>query len=142
MIDHIYDRFLKLVSDARDIKLKKVKEIAGGRVWSGEQAKRLKLVDHLGGVDDCLAAVAKKAKLDNDFNVIHRPTAKSGVDLSELFGSQGEEEIWSGVSKAAVQLLQKRGLTLETTRLLLNDSLNNRGAPTIWLMNGQEFSIR
>ena len=60
-IDFFYDRFLSLVSEARGIKLKKLRKLAGGRVWSGAQAKKNKLVDHLGGVDDCLAAVAKKA---------------------------------------------------------------------------------
>jgi len=141
-IDAVYDRFTKLVSDARGIKMKKVKEIAGGRVWSGAQAKRLKLVDRLGGVDDGLAMVAKKAKLDDDFNVIHRPIPKTGVDLSDLFGNQGEEEIWSGVSRAALQVLKQRGLSLESTRMLLNDALNGNGQPKTWLLIGQEISIR
>ena len=52
-IDSVYDRFLKLVSKARGISVDKVKPMAGGRVWSGTQAKRLQLVDEIGGLDDC-----------------------------------------------------------------------------------------
>ena len=141
MIDFIYDRFLSLVSDARGIKLKRLHKLAGGRVWSGTQAKKNKLVDQLGGVDDCLAAVAKKADLD-DYNVIHRPISRTGLDLSELLSSGGEEEIWSGISKTALRLLQRRGLSLETTHLLLKDGLTNGGRPTVWALSPVEMSIR
>ncbi len=139
-IDMVYDRFLELVSESRGIKLKKLRKLAGGRVWSGSQAKKNGLVDELGGLDDCLAAVAKKSKLD-DYYVAHRPVANSGLDLSELLGSGGEEEIWSGISRTALQVLKKRGLSLELTRLLLSDGLKNSGKPTTWLMNPVEFSI-
>ena len=141
MIDFIYDKFLALVSDARGIKLKKLRKLAGGRVWSGTQAKQNKLVDQLGGVDDCVAFLAKKAKLE-DYKVIHRPIARSGLDLSDLLSSGGEEEIWSGISKATLQLLERRGLSLETTRLLLRDGLTNDGLPTVWALSPIEFSIR
>jgi|GEM_PF-105911 len=141
MIDFIYDKFLALVSDARGIKLKRLRKLAGGRVWSGTQAKQNKLVDQLGGVDDCLAFLAKKAKLE-DYKVIHRPVSRSGLDLSDLLSSGGEEEIWSGLSKATLQLLERRGLSLETTRLLLQDGLTNDGLPTVWAISPIEFSIR
>lgn len=140
-IDFIYDRFLNLVSESRGLKVKKLRKLAGGRVWSGVQAKQNKLVDHLGGVDDCLAAVAKKAKLD-DYYTIHRPIARTGLDLSELLGSGGEEEIWSGISKTALGLLKQRGISLETTRMLLMDGLTNQGKPTVWALSPVEFSIR
>jgi len=139
-IDMVYDRFLDLVSESRGIKVKKVRKLAGGRVWSGSQAKRNGLVDELGGLDDCLAAVAKKAKL-NDYYVAHRPVASSGLDLSELLGAGGEEEIWNGISRTAIRLLKKRGLSLELTRMMLSDGLRNKGKPTVWLMNPVEFSI-
>ena len=139
-IDLVYDRFLDLVSDSRGIKLKKLQTLAGGRVWSGSQAKKNGLVDELGGLDDCLAAVAKKAKLD-DYNVAHRPVSSSGLDLSELLNSGGEEEIWNGISRTALQILKKRGLSLELTRLLFSDGMKNTGKPTVWLMNPVEFTI-
>lgn len=62
-IDHGYDEFLAHVSEARKMTPQQVDEIARGRVWSGEDAKRLSLVDHLGGLDQAIEAAAKRAKL-------------------------------------------------------------------------------
>ena len=139
-IDMFYDRFLDLVGDARGIKAEKLEKLAGGRVWSGAQAKRHGLVDRIGGLDDCLAAVVKKAKLD-DYQVIHRPVIRPGLDLSELLGADGEEEIWSGFSKLAIRVLKQRGFSLQLTRLLLEDGMQRTGKPTVWLLTPGEFSI-
>jgi len=140
-IDMVYDRFLDLVSESRHIKQKKLSNLAGGRVWSGDQSKRNKLIDQIGGVDDALAAVAKQASLDQ-FKVIHRPIPRLGLDLSELLGSSGEEEIWSGLSRNAARLLQQRGFSLKLTSLLLQRGLTEQGKPTVWLLNPIEISVR
>lgn len=140
-VDMAYRRFLNLVHVSRGIELETLEQIAGGRVWSGEQAKQHALVDQLGGLDDCLAAVAKKAKLE-DYHVVHRPIPRIGIDLSELFGSGGEEEIWSGVPGIVTRVLQQRGLSLEVTKMLLNEHVTKAGKPTMWLLDPLQFSIR
>jgi protease-4 len=65
-IDHIYNSFVARVAKGRNIPEARVREIAKGRVWTGEQALGLKLVDKLGGfyvaVDEAKAA----AKLGKD----------------------------------------------------------------------------
>ncbi len=53
-VDHIYDEFIKRVAAARNLPEDKVKEIAQGRVWSGEQALKIGLVDEIGGLDAAL----------------------------------------------------------------------------------------
>lgn len=140
-IDMVYDRFLDLVAGSRHIEPTKLSNLAGGRVWSGDQAKRNKLIDQIGGVDDALAAVAKQASLD-ELNVIHRPIPRSGLDLSELLDSSGEEEIWSGLSRNAARLLQQRGFSLKLTSLLLQSGLTQQGKPIVWLLNPVEISVR
>ena len=141
-IDMVYDRFLSLASKSRGIELEQLKKLAGGRVWSGAQAKDLKLVDSLGGVDDCLAVVARKADLE-DYKVIHRPVVSSGLDLSDLLGQSGEEEIWQRIPVAAIEILKRRGVNLNTTKTILQDGLNsNGGRPTTWLLSPLEISIR
>ena len=92
-IDSVYGRFLKLVSGSRKIPVEKVRTLAGGRVWSGTQALRHKLVDHIGGVDDCIQHIAKTAKLGDKYRVTHRPQTQSGLDLSSLLGSEDEDII-------------------------------------------------
>ncbi len=89
-IDDVYQRFLRLVADSRKLPVETIEPLAGGRVWSGAQAKEHHLVDELGGVDDCLAVVAKKAKLDH-YSVVHRPEPSTGFELFELLGEQGKK---------------------------------------------------
>ena len=132
MINVVYDKFLDLVSDARNMPVEKLADLAGGRVWSGSQALERNLVDHLGGLDDCIGLIAKKADLGDDYNVAHRPVAKSGLDLGSLLGSGGDEEIFAGVSGTALRMLRRAGIDLRQTRLILNDAINNRGKPTTW----------
>lgn len=57
-VNDTYTRFLNIVADARESDPASVNEIAGGRVWTGETAKSLGLVDNLGSLNDLLAAVA------------------------------------------------------------------------------------
>jgi len=63
-IENGYDRFLKLVSEGRNMTVEQVHEIAQGRVWSGTKALELGLVDKLGSFDDTVRSAAKMAGLD------------------------------------------------------------------------------
>jgi protease-4 len=62
-IERGYDEFIGRVSSGRKKTPAEVNEIAQGRVWSGNDALRLGLVDHLGSFDDAVKAAAKRAKL-------------------------------------------------------------------------------
>ncbi len=68
-VDHAYAEFLRRVADGRKKSVEEVDKIAQGRVWSGVDAQRLGLVDHLGGLKDAVAAAAKLADLGSDFDV-------------------------------------------------------------------------
>ena len=143
-IDHVYDRFLKLVAGARGKSIDDVRPLAGGRVWSGTQAKANGLVDEIGGLDDCLAVVAKKAKLNNEYNVIHRPLASGGLNLLDLIGESDNDEIEANRAfvKLVLTALRKNGFSLQTTSTLVRDALRNSGRPTVWLLNEAELRIR
>ena len=61
-MDEIYGTFKRHVVDGRGKKLKKpIEQIAGGRVYTGRQARELGLVDRMGGQVDAIAAAAKRA---------------------------------------------------------------------------------
>jgi len=64
-VNKIYQVFLKRVADGRKIDVAQVDSIGQGRVWTGEQAVKLKLVDRIGTLDQAIAAAAKKANLEN-----------------------------------------------------------------------------
>ena len=70
-IDHIYELFLKMVADARKMKVDQVRPIAEGRIYTGEQALKIGLVDKLGSFDDAVAEASKLAKLDGNYRVIY-----------------------------------------------------------------------
>lgn len=65
-IDRGYDEFLTRVAEGRHRDVADINTIAQGRVWAGVDAKRLGLVDSLGGLDDAVAAAARLAKLGKD----------------------------------------------------------------------------
>ncbi len=69
-IENGYDRFLSIVSDGRDMTVEQVHEIAQGRVWTGNKAIEIGLVDKLGTIEGALESAAELAKLD-DYKVIY-----------------------------------------------------------------------
>jgi protease-4 len=62
-LDRIYADFTSKVADGRNLPKGKVLEIAKGRIWSGEDAKALGLVDELGGFDTALTLAKKTAHI-------------------------------------------------------------------------------
>jgi len=69
LVNKIYNLFLDKVSESRKIPRAKVAQIAQGRIWSGEDAKAIGLVDQLGGIEAAIAYAAQKAELEDDWEV-------------------------------------------------------------------------
>jgi len=63
-VERIYDTFISHVSEGRNISKAEVDSMGQGRVWSGIDAKRLGLIDVLGGLNTAIEIAAKKAGLD------------------------------------------------------------------------------
>src|SRR5271156_5994930 len=61
-----YQYFLKLVAAGRHMTVEQADAVAQGRVWTGEQAVKLKLVDSLGGLDEAIATAKGLARLAPD----------------------------------------------------------------------------
>ena len=72
-INHGYDLFTGRVAGGRGMAQDSVKAIAEGRVWTGEQALKIGLVDKLGNLDDAVEAAAKLAELE-DYTVGSYPS--------------------------------------------------------------------
>ncbi|MFQ3341204.1 MAG: protease-4 [Flavobacteriaceae bacterium] len=94
-IKNTYAIFKNRVMDGRGLSPKAVEAIAQGRVWSGKQALENGLVDHLGGLDDALAAAAKVANLEN-YNKIEYPKFEKNLEsiLSSITPSLQLESPW------------------------------------------------
>lgn len=76
-VNKIYDQFLNKVAESRKLPKPRVAQIAQGRVWSGEDAKQLGLVDEIGGVDQAIQYAAQQAKLGNNWELDEYPEVNS-----------------------------------------------------------------
>jgi len=70
-IENGYREFIGHVAAARKKPLEEIDAIAQGRVWSGTDAKKLGLVDELGGYEDAVRLAAKLADLGDDYDVLY-----------------------------------------------------------------------
>ncbi len=91
MIEDGYRDFLERVSEARGMTTEEVDAVAQGRVWSGEDAHELGLVDGLGDLEDAITAAAELAELGDDYTVSFvekEPTFKERV-MREMMSKAG-----------------------------------------------------
>jgi len=87
-VDNIYHRFIRLVADARNADADAIDRVAQGHVWSGNTAKELGLVDHLGGLNDVIAAAAARVDLtDYSVHLVQQPLSPQEVMLRQLMSS-------------------------------------------------------
>jgi protease-4 len=82
VVDRGYEEFLGRVSTGRGKTRDEVNEIAQGRVWTGADAIKIGLVDHLGSFEDAVKAAAKRAKLDKWTLQYEEPTLSWAQELA------------------------------------------------------------
>ena len=89
-IDNTYDKFVSKVADNRDMPYKEVLSIAGGRIWSGEKALQLGLIDKIGDLDQAIESAAAFADLD-DYKIVSYSKDMDPFDifLNELIDNLG-----------------------------------------------------
>ena len=78
-INNGYKLFVKRCADGRGMSVEAIEKIAEGRVWTGEAAKELGLVDELGGLNKALEIAAQKANVEA-YSVINYPGKSSIFD--------------------------------------------------------------
>jgi protease-4 len=85
LIDNMYGQFVQAVADGRHAKVADVKSIADGRVWTGEQAMGLHLVDQIADFRGAVMDTAKSVNISGEPVLVHpERERKSLLDL--LFG--------------------------------------------------------
>mgnify|MGYP001086506172 FL=1 len=72
MITEGYDTFVSRCAEGRQMPKEAIEKIAEGRVWTGETAKKLGLVDELGGIDKALDIAVAKAGIEG-YTVVSYP---------------------------------------------------------------------
>ena len=116
-VDDIYNKFLTKVSASRGIPYATLETIAQGRVWSGGQAKDLKLVDEIGGLDKAVQYAADKAKVGGQYKVHEYPEQASFAEaLLQLLSNQE-----APVAQAKIDPLTRQFLKMKADLKSLQD---------------------
>ena len=111
-LDRVYVDFTSKVAEGRRMPKQRVLEVAKGRIWTGEDAKALGLVDELGGFPTALRLAKKAAKIPESEDVRLRlyPPKKSTweVLMERISGEEREssESVTAAALTRALQLIQ------------------------------------
>jgi protease IV len=82
LIDNMFGQFVKAVADGRGLKYDDVKAIANGKVWTGEQALSMKLIDNVGDFETVVADTARSVGIHGEPTLVHpEQNRKTLMDL-------------------------------------------------------------
>jgi protease-4 len=81
VMDNVHEQFIKAVAEGRRMHIDDVRKIADGRVYTGEQALKLGLVDELGNLEDVIQTAAKLSGIKGEPVVVSKKERFSLVDL-------------------------------------------------------------
>ncbi len=96
-VERVYNTFTKRVAEGRNMHQDSVKVYAEGRVWTGEQALKIGLVDKIGDLDDAIAYAVELSEVD-DYRLKEFPKKKELME--QLMGDFGFEAIKMKLLKA------------------------------------------
>ena len=117
-IEYNYQKFISLVSESRSMTLEEVDEIAQGRVWAGETALELGLIDNLGNMEDAIERAAELAELD-DYQTFYPALPSEWTD--QLFNQLFSQLKYFIDFRAEEKTLIKRSFELVDDLESLND---------------------
>lgn len=79
LIDNVHVQFKTAVAKARDLDMKQVDVIADGKIFTGEQAKELKLIDELGTINDAVTLAGNLGGIKGEPEVVNYPKKRSAL---------------------------------------------------------------
>jgi protease-4 len=103
MVDDVLLQFKAAVAQSRKLSVEEVSPLADGRIFSGTQAKAVRLVDELGGIDDAVLAAGKLGGIEGKPKVITEDKKRKGV--FELIQDQIGEEDESSEARSQTRLV-------------------------------------
>ncbi len=102
VIDNVHSQFISAVAEGRKMERGSVAKIADGRIFSGEQAKSLGLVDALGNLEDAVTEAGKLAKIEGEPRVITPPKKK--LSILELLKEEAKSIIGDKLAEQRIHL--------------------------------------
>jgi protease-4 len=89
LLDNLFAQFIRAVAEGRKLKEEDVRSLADGKVWTGEQAKQLKLIDEFGDFQAAVEDTAKTVGITGEPTLV-RPEKQRRTLLDLLFGDVSE----------------------------------------------------
>ncbi len=102
VLDSVHEQFIRAVAEGRKLPVEKVRELADGRIFSGEQARELGLVDELGNLEDTLALAATLAGIRGEPEIIY--PEKKRFSLLDLLLQESVRKIVENLRESAPPL--------------------------------------
>jgi protease-4 len=119
-LDRIYEDFTGKVAEGREeLSLEEVLEVAKGRIWTGEDAKEIGLVDEVGGYDVAMRFIREEMELDEDAPIRLKLFPRKRSPLEKLLGEEPESSERAVLARAlktvqpAARILKQMGITGE-----------------------------
>ena len=100
LIDNVFDQFVQAVVESRDMPEETVRELADGRIFSGEQAFEAGLIDDLGNFTDAITIAAELGGLDPKQPRLIYPQEENRFSLLNLLTSSNDQSILEGFMPA------------------------------------------
>lgn len=100
VMDDVHRQFIQAVAEGRSLDVAEVQPLADGRIFTGRQAKEMKLVDELGDLEDAIRLAADLAGIEGEPKVVEPRKRFSIRELleSHLLGALPRLDFQSGVS--------------------------------------------
>jgi protease-4 len=121
-VERIYDRFLNIVAEGRGMTVSAVDSIAQGRVWTGEQALEIGLVDAIGTIDDAIIHAALLVDSENcldNIQIVEYPDPATTIDmLTAMILKEGTDDIAEPLKAYVPILFRLSGREISHIRLL------------------------
>jgi len=125
-VDLTYQKFIEHVSKGRKLSITFVDSIAQGRIWSGNDALRLGLIDKRGGLIEAIKVASEKGKLGNSYDVAYYPKEETAIDaiMHGLKSKVQEDKIdeyfgdYKSYFEAFKQLNKQHGLQMKLPYVL------------------------
>ncbi|GJM16609.1 MAG: multidrug transporter [Thermodesulfobacteriota bacterium] len=95
LIDNVYDQFKAAVASSRDLDPKQIDRVADGKIYTGEQALNLKLIDELGTINDAVITAGELGGIEGKPEVVNFPKKRS--KLFDLLNSKIDTNILTSV---------------------------------------------
>ena len=100
LVDDSYEQFTGIVAEGRNMKLKDVKKLADGRVYTANQALELGLIDEIGTFDEAVEMMKKDYKLADDIRVedFQKGTDTDWMSMLGIVSKLAEQKANSGIT--------------------------------------------